>query len=274
MELLDAEPKINSGEAKLPRGALGLKLVQATVRAPHGQSAILDDCSLSVAPSEIVALVGPTGSGKSTLAALMPRLVDADEGEVLIGSNQLGWQNVNALSLHELRKRVHVVPQEAFLFSDTIAANLRLGNPEATKEDLLRAIHLAAADDVLASLPEGLETRVGDRGLTLSGGQRQRLALARAFVAQPSLLVLDDATSALDALTERTILNNVRNLSQDLGFAVTTFVVASKLSTVMLADRVAVLVGGSVVDEGTHERLSQTSVSYRELLGLDDASRT
>jgi ATP-binding cassette, subfamily B, bacterial len=269
MELLDAEPSIESGRAPVPAGALGVKLSAVGVRSPGGDTDVLADCSLSIAPGEIVALVGATGSGKSTLTALLPRLVDAGAGQVLIGSETRGWRDVRDLSLADLRRQVHVVPQEVFLFSDTVAANLRLGARQASDDDLWQALRLASADDVVEQLPQRLDTLVGDRGVTLSGGQRQRLALARALVARPAVLALDDATSALDALTERTILEGLRSLLSDGGRPVTVLVVASKLSTVLLADRAILLAAGRIAATGTHAELARGQAAYRELLGID-----
>jgi ATP-binding cassette, subfamily B, bacterial len=269
MDLLDAEPLIASGQAPVPAGPLGLQLRGVRVRSPGGQTDVLADCSLSIAPGEIVALVGATGSGKSTLTALLPRLVDADAGEVRVGSDQHGWRDVRDVDLADLRRRVHVVPQEVFLFSDTVGANLRLGARDASEADLWRALRLASAEDVIEQLPQRLDTVIGDRGVTLSGGQRQRLTLARALVSRPDLIALDDATSALDALTERTILNGLRSLADEGGPPVTVLVVASKPSTVLLADRAVLLVGGRIAAAGTHQELSRNEPIYRELLGID-----
>jgi ATP-binding cassette subfamily B protein len=269
MDLLDAEPLIASGRALVPPGALGVELRGVTVRSPGGDTDVLADCSLTIAPGEIVALVGATGSGKSTLTGLLPRLVDADAGAVRIGSDERGWRDVRELALADLRRRVHVVPQEVFLFSDTVGANLRLGARDATEAELWQALRAAAAEDVVQNLPRGLETVIGDRGVTLSGGQRQRLTLARALVGRPALLALDDSTSALDAITERTILDGLRALADDGGPPVTVLVVASKLSTVLLADRAVLLVGGRIAAEGTHEQLARGAPAYRELLGID-----
>ncbi len=269
MELLDAEPAIVGGRALVPWGPLGVQLSAVGVRSPGAGSDVLADCSLSVAPGEIVALVGATGAGKSTLTALLPRLVDADAGQVRVGSDAHGWIDVRDLSLADLRRHVHVVPQEVFLFSDTVGANLRLGARAASDADLWQALRLAAADDVVEKLPQRLDTVVGDRGVTLSGGQRQRLALARALVARPAVLALDDATSALDAITERAILNGLRALTAGGGRPVTVLMVASKLSTVLLADRAALLVGGRIAATGTHAELARSQHAYRELLGID-----
>ena len=264
-ELLDATPSIVDGHSALPSGPLGVRLEDVRVAAPNGGNAILEDLSFTIAPGEVVAVVGVTGSGKSTLAGLLPRLVEADSGRVLVGSDALGWRDVRELELGSLRRAVHVVPQESFLFTDTLAANLRLTKPEATDDELRAAMAQAAASDVLAGMSDGLATRIGDRGVTLSGGQRQRICLARALLARPAILGLDDATSALDAVTERTVLTNLRQL----GRATTVFVVASKLSTILLADRVLLLAGGRITASGTHAELARTSAAYRDLLGVD-----
>jgi len=274
MELLDAEPRIVDGHGPVPGGPLGVQLRDVQVRAPGGETDVLRHCTLSIAPGEVVALVGATGSGKSTLTGLLPRLVDPDSGQVLIGSDEGGWFDARSLDLTELRRRVHVVPQEVFLFSDTVEANLRLGARDASQEDLRRALKLAAADEIIAGLPDGLDTVIGDRGATLSGGQRQRLTLARAFVGRPAVLVLDDATSALDAITERSILNGLRALSADGGSPPTLLLVASRLSTVLLADRAALLLGGRIIAVGTHEALARGHAAYRELLGIADAAKS
>jgi ATP-binding cassette subfamily B protein len=272
-ELLDARPSIVGGRDVLPPGPLGIRLENVSLAAPGQGRAILSDCSLKVEPGEIVALVGMTGAGKSTLASLMPRLVDADAGKVLVGSDRSGWRNVRDLDLAALRRQVHVVPQETFLFSDTLRANLQVAQPGATEERMHEALRLAHAEEILKRMSDGWETRLGDRGVTLSGGQRQRMALARAFLSQPSVLVLDDATSALDALTEREILHNLRRLNASGTKPTTVLLIASKLSTVLLADRVLLLAGGRIADEGSHEELAARNPAYRDLLGIDDEPR-
>jgi ATP-binding cassette, subfamily B, bacterial len=272
MALLDADTPITSGSHRLPAGPLGLRLSNVRVKARGEGEDILRNCSLQVEAGEIVAVVGATGSGKSTLTALLPRMLDPDAGDVSIGSDDAGWTDVRSLELPDLRRRVHVASQECFLFSDTIAANVLLGASGASTAELIDALRLASAQDVLQNLPDGIATTIGDRGVTLSGGQRQRLALARALIARPSVLVLDDSTSALDAVTEQTILHGVRGLSQATGQPVTMLIVASKPSTAMFADRIAVLQKGAIVAEGTHEELSRSSATYRELLGIDDAA--
>jgi len=269
-DLLDAESTIHGGPASVPDGALGVRLDDVLVRPPGGGNAVLEGLSLTVAPGEVVALVGATGAGKSILASLLPRLADPDGGRVLLGSDAAGWHDLRTFDLPTLRRRVHVMPQESFLFSDTLAANLRVGAPDASDDELCGALRMAAADDVLAELPDGLQTRVGDRGVTLSGGQRQRVSLARALLTRPALLVLDDATSALDAVTERRILDNIRGLARGDAQAVTVVLIASKLSTLLLANQVALLAGGGIAARGRHRELVATCPAYRELLGLDE----
>lgn len=267
-ELLDARLAIVSGPETPPSGPKGIRLERVRVAAPGGGRDILRDCSLHIAPGEIVALVGATGSGKSTLMGLLPRLVEADGGEVAIGSDALGWRDVRRLELHELRRQVQVVPQESFLFSDTLENNLRMAKPDASEEELHNALRLAAADEVLARLEHGLRTRLGDRGATLSGGQRQRISLARALLAGAPVLGLDDATSALDAATEKTILDNLRRFREDRERAITVLIVSSKLSTILLADRVLLLADGHIAAQGTHAELAARHAAYRELMGI------
>ncbi|ABE49823.1 ABC transporter related protein [Methylobacillus flagellatus KT] len=267
-ELLDALPEIEGGTLDVPQGkALGVRLQHVSVEPPGGGNPVLDQCSFELKPGEVVALVGATGSGKSTLASLLPRLVDAQTGKIELGWDDQ-WHDVRDFTLDALRRAIHVVPQEGFLFSDSLASNLRLATQDATDEELLWALRMASAEEVLARLASGLETRIGDRGITLSGGQRQRICLARALIARPAILVLDDATSALDAVTERTVLNNIRRLPEDTGQAVSVLMIASKLSTILLADRVLVLSGGRIMAEGTHASLVKESAEYRELMGV------
>jgi ATP-binding cassette subfamily B protein len=269
LEFLDAEPEIESGARRLPDGPLGFEIDHVRVSSGDDAGNILEDCTLEVRPGEIVALVGATGSGKSTLVSLLARLLDPVDGSVRVGSDEHGFNDVRHLDLRDLRKRVHIASQDCFLFSDTILENVRMASPRASIEDVKQALELASASDLLDNLPDGLHTLIGDRGVTLSGGQRQRLALARALLARPSILVLDDSTSALDAVTEQTILHNIRELGQKEGRAITLFIVASKPSTVLFADRILVLEKGRITAEGSHAELASKSRAYRELLGID-----
>jgi ATP-binding cassette subfamily B protein len=269
-ELLDAKPSIISGAKKLPSGELGVRLQNVSVHPVPQDNPILHDCSLTINPGEIVALVGTTGSGKSTLLSLLPRLIDADSGTIELGNDQQAWQNIKTLDTADLRRRVHVVPQESFLFSDTLAANMRLAKPDASDEEIIEALRLASAEDILQRLEHGLYTRIGDRGITLSGGQRQRICLARALLSNASILGIDDATSALDATTERRIIDNLRALAEHQGRALSLLIVSSKLSTVLLADKVALLAHGKIVAVASHQQLAQYNPIYRELMGVTD----
>jgi ABC-type multidrug transport system fused ATPase/permease subunit len=223
----------------------------AAIRVPAIRGATID---LPVGAT--VALVGPTGSGKSTLAGLSIRLVDPDSGAVL----------VDGVDLREVRHGgvaavASLVPQQTFLFDDTVRGNVTLGQ-EFSDAEVWAALRTAQADGFVASLEEGIHTRVGERGTSLSGGQRQRLALARAIIRRPGLLVLDDATSAVDPTVEQAILAALREASAGM----TVLVVAYRLATIALADEVAYLERGAVLDRGSHEELMSRTAGYRELV--------
>jgi len=219
---------------------------------------VLDGFTLRVAPGEVVALVGGSGSGKSTVTALLPRFYDVAGGAVRIGGI-----DVRRATLASLRAHVGVVFEEAFLFSDSVKANIAYGHPDATDSEIRRAAAIAGATGFIEALPDGWDTVVGERGHTLSGGQRQRLALARAIVTDPAVLVLDDATSAVDTATEEAIHAGLRQVMAGR----TTILVAHRASTVRLADRVVLVDHGRVVDQGTHDELLARSAAYRSLIG-------
>ncbi|MFK0092574.1 ABC transporter ATP-binding protein [Pseudomonas sp. NPDC090592] len=268
-QLLDETPAILCGHSTLPAGPLGLKLNQVQVSAADAGRPVLQGCSLTLLPGEVVALVGATGTGKSLLASLLPRLNEVEHGSVQVGSDASGWYDVRDLDLAELRRRVQVLPQESFLFSDSLAANLRLAAPQASDARLREGLRLAAAEDVLERLPHGLDTPLGDRGVTLSGGQRQRLCLARSLLGAPDILCLDDATSALDALGERRVLHSLRHLHSAGGQGPTLLLITSRLSTLLQADRVLMLENGRISASGSHAELCASNAHYRDLLGID-----
>jgi ATP-binding cassette subfamily B protein len=218
---------------------------------------VLDGFDLHVAPGETVALVGASGSGKSTVALLLPRFYDVSAGQVTIDG-----VDVRDVTLDSLRRQVGVVFEESFLFSDTVRSNIAYGRPDATDETVWAAARAAEADEVIDALPDGMDTVVGERGLTLSGGQRQRVALARAILTDPHELVLDDATSSVDAQTDEEIHSALRSIMRGR----TTVLVAHRRSTLRLADRIAVVDNGRVAGEGTHEELLARSPLYRMLL--------
>jgi ABC-type multidrug transport system fused ATPase/permease subunit len=263
-ELLDTRPTLVApeGAPELPEGRGKVELDHVSFSYASGPPA-LRDVDIVVDAGTTVALVGATGSGKTTLVQLLPRLYDPTSGAVRIDGADL-----RDLDLPSLRRAIAIVDDDPFLFSDTVANNIAYARPDATREEIERAAERAQAAGFIAELPNGYDTRVGERGLTLSGGQRQRLAIARAFLADPRILVLDDATSSVDASTEQAIKQALREVMRDR----TTFVIAHRLSTIALADDIIVLEDGRVAARGTHNELLEQSALYAEIAekGLPD----
>lgn len=259
-EIFDAPREITDGPVRdTPRGGR-LELVDVGFRFPDSESWALRHVDLTVEAGETLALVGSTGSGKSVLVSLFSRLYDVTEGAILVDG-----VDIRELSLPALRNAVATAFEDPTLFSMSVAENLRLGRPEADDADLAQAIEVAAADFVY-DLPFGLDTRIGEQGMSLSGGQRQRLSLARALLAAPSILVLDDTLSALDVHTEARVTEALHRVLA----SVTGLVVANRASTVLLADRVALLEAGTITRVGTHVELLADAPEYRYLLAADD----
>ncbi len=237
-------------------GSGGLSVSAHDLSFAYGDDTVLEGVTLDVAPGRTVAVVGPTGSGKSTLASLLVRLVDPRTGTVLVDG-----RDARSLAPRELTDAVSLAPQTAFLFDDTVRGNVTLG-ADLSDEQVWAALRVAQADGFVAALPDGLGTVVGERGTTLSGGQRQRLALARAIVRGPRLLVMDDATSAVDPSVEQRILAGLRATAADS----TVVVVAYRRATIALADEVVFVDEGRVTDRGTHAQLLERSAGYRDLV--------
>jgi ATP-binding cassette subfamily B protein len=257
-DIIDSRPAIadKPGAIELPPDATGLSFDD--VRFGYVPNVpVLRGLSLRVEPGETVAVVGASGSGKSTIAQLLPRFYDPQSGVVRIGGH-----DVADVTRDSLRAAIGLVMEESFLFSDTVRANLAYGRPDATEEQIMAAARAAQAHEFIERLPQGYDTVVGEQGLTLSGGQRQRVALARALVTDPRLLVLDDATSAIDPRLEAEIHAALRAVMQGR----TTLIIAHRRSTLNLADRIVVLDAGRVADTGTHAELEERCPLYRRLI--------
>jgi ATP-binding cassette subfamily B protein len=260
-EVLAEEPEVSSvpGAGGLPPGPGAVEFRDVTFAYP-GRPPILCGFDLRIEPGRTVALVGPTGSGKTTVAKLLARFHDVGSGSVLIDG-----VDVRAVDLDSLRRAVAIVFEDTFLFTGTVAENVSFGRPGASQSEIEWATSAAGADEFVAGFEEGYDTRVGEQGYTLSGGQRQRLAIARALLAGPRVLVLDDATSAVDAETEVLIRESLREITGGC----TTLVIARRPQTVALADEVMLLDEGRIVLRGTHADLLGTDDRYARLLGTE-----
>ncbi len=265
--LLDQKPKItsakNAPKLKINAGKIEFKQVSF---AYAGKKPVLENISFSVEPGKKVAIVGASGSGKSTLAKLLFRFYDVNSGEILIDG-----QNISKLDLHSLQQSMGVVPQDTVMFNESIFYNIAYGKQDATMIEVKAAAKLAFIDNFIEQLPQGYDSRVGERGLKLSGGEKQRLAIARVLLKNPPILIFDEATSALDSYSEQMVQKALNSLSQQH----TTLVIAHRLSTIVDSDNIIVLGEGGISESGTHQQLLQAQGQYAKLWQLQiDAQHT
>jgi ATP-binding cassette subfamily B protein len=258
-EVLEVEPTVHDPASPAPSPArlATLEFRDVEFRYPGADEPVLSRISFSAGPGEVTAIVGSTGSGKSTLVQLVPRLADVTGGNVLVDG-----VDVRDLEQQDLWSRIGLVPQRAFLFAGTVASNVRDGDVHATDEDVWHALEVAQASDFVAEMPDGIEAEITQGGTNVSGGQRQRLAIARALVKRPQILIFDDSFSALDFATDARLRAALRAETRDAS----VLVVAQRVGTIMHADRIVVLAEGSVAGLGTHEELLETCETYREIV--------
>lgn len=267
--VLDTESSVRSPERPRPFGGdpAQVEVTDATFSFPGADRPVLRNITFRVQPGRTTAIVGSTGAGKTTLLNLIPRLMDVTGGAVRVGGT-----DVRDLDLAELRSRIGLVPQKAYLFSGTVASNLRYGDPDATDEQLWRALEIAQAADFVRAMPQGLDTPVAQGGTTVSGGQRQRLAIARALVREPRVYLFDDSFSALDVATDARLREALRPATADA----TVIIVAQRIATIRDADQIVVVEDGEMVGIGTHEQLLRDCGEYREIvesqLSVEEAS--
>ena len=261
--ILDAEPGIiNTPSPVTSENFESLEIRDLNFSYPEGP--VLNHLNLTVRKGETLGILGRTGSGKSTLINLMPRILESSRGSLYYNGTE-----IHDLELSSLRKRISVIPQDCFLFSDTIKANIAYGYKDATDDEIERITELTSLKKDLKNFPKGLDTQVGEKGVTLSGGQKQRIALSRALISRPDLLILDDALSAVDTKTEETILSGF--FSERKGM--TNILISHRVSTLMNADRIIVLDRGKIIQEGTHEELVAESGLYQKIHRLQSLER-
>jgi ATP-binding cassette subfamily B protein len=266
LRFLDTRPDIADRPAAIEASGLKGDIEYRHVRFGYGSDRpVFGDLNLKVNAGETVAFVGSSGAGKTTICSLLPRFYEVEAGSILIDGI-----DIRDMTLKSLRSHIGIVQQDVFLFAGTIRENIAYGRLDATEAEIAEAARRARLDQVIASLPAGLDTVIGERGVKLSGGQKQRLAIARIFLKNPPILILDEATSALDTETERAIQQSLADLSEGR----TTLVIAHRLATIANADRILVVEEGRIVEEGSHaELLARPDGRYRTLHAVQAAAR-
>jgi subfamily B ATP-binding cassette protein MsbA len=263
----DDKPYLKDGETQFETFNDVISLNNLTFHYDQSEPAVLGNISIKIPKDQFTAVVGPSGGGKSTLVNLIARLYDCQEGSIMVDGVDL-----KQLDIASWRTKLAVVSQDSFVFNDTVWSNLRFADQSANDEQIIQAAKLANAHKFINELPEKYDTILGDRGVRLSGGQQQRIAIARAMLADPQLLILDEATSSLDSETERAIQNAI----EQFGSNRTVLAIAHRLSTIRAADNIIVLDGGEVVQQGTHDMLMQQGGLYQKLVQmqqLEEASQ-
>ncbi|HEY2348493.1 MAG TPA: ATP-binding cassette domain-containing protein, partial [Puia sp.] len=260
-EILHADNVIKEPENPTPFRSFKKNIEFKNVSFAYEGVEVLHHITLNIEKGKTIALVGSSGAGKSTLADLIPRFHDVSEGELLVDA-----VNIKNYSLHSLREQMSIVTQEPVLFNDTIAANIALGTPDASMEEIEKAARVANAHQFIIQKENAYQTNIGDRGSKLSGGERQRVTIARAVLKNPPILILDEATSSLDTESERLVQDAINNMMQNR----TCVVIAHRLSTIRHANEIIVLQHGSIVERGTHEELVSQNGFYKKLVDMQE----
>jgi subfamily B ATP-binding cassette protein MsbA len=260
-EILEAPVVVEEAKDPIELKGFNQSIEFKDVQFAYNDTIILNQINLHIQKGKTIALVGSSGAGKSTLADLVPRFHDVSGGSLLIDG-----KDIKAYSLHSLRQQISIVTQEPILFNDTIAANIALGKPDATLEEIKEAAKIANAYDFITKKEQGFNTMIGDRGSKLSGGERQRLTIARAVLKNPPILILDEATSALDTESEKLVQDAINNMMQHR----TSIVIAHRLSTIRHADEIIVLQKGNIVERGNHDELLAQNGYYKKLIEMQE----